>query len=160
MLMAAYADAETVDFWNGLVDPDEARVREFTQDQLTPSNRLLATVNRQLQGLHGFGAGFPQPSWACSVDWTADPFGAGWHAWDPGINVDLEIPRMRRPFEGMDLFLCGEVFSHVQGWVEGALCSSELMLQEHFGLPRAPWIPADYGLGPARASACGQSTTT
>ena len=31
-----------------------------------------------------------------------------------------------------------------QGWVEGALQSTELMLQERFGLPRAgPWPPDD-----------------
>jgi glyoxylate carboligase len=39
-------------------------------------------------------------------------------------------------------------YSGNQGWVEGALTTTEKMVQEHFGLAwPADWLPTDYYLG-------------
>jgi hypothetical protein len=38
--------------------------------------------------------------------------------------------------------VCGEAYSRNQGWVEGALETTELMLQEHFDLKRPTWFTA------------------
>jgi hypothetical protein len=35
-----------------------------------------------------------------------------------------------------------------QGWAEGALQTAEHVLQDHLGLPRPTWLPADAWLGP------------
>jgi hypothetical protein len=43
--------------------------------------------------------------------------------------------------------ICSEAYSGQQGWVEGAFCVAERMLQEQFGLSRPSWLPADYYLG-------------
>jgi len=57
------------------------------------------------------------------------------------------MPFMRRPVPGESVHVCGEAYSTQQGWVEGAFCTAEKMLQEHFGLKRPDWLPADYYLG-------------
>jgi hypothetical protein len=38
------------------------------------------------------------------------------------------------------VFICGEAYSHGQGWVEGALETAEAMLQGHFGLRPPPYL--------------------
>jgi hypothetical protein len=43
--------------------------------------------------------------------------------------------------------ICGEAYSDQQGWVEGALCVAERMLQEHFGLKWPKWLDPNYYLG-------------
>ena len=56
---------------------------------------------------------------------------------------------IRRPFPDLPVFVCGEAFSRMQGWIEGALMSVEKTLESSpFNLSRPAWIPADYDLGP------------
>ncbi len=57
------------------------------------------------------------------------------------------MPDMRQPHVGESIHICGEAYSDQQGWVEGAFCVAEKMLQEHYGLTRPNWIPEDYYLG-------------
>ncbi len=45
------------------------------------------------------------------------------------------------------VFLCGEAYSSDQGWAEGAVNTAETVLQDHFGLPRAPWVHTIYDFG-------------
>jgi hypothetical protein len=54
---------------------------------------------------------------------------------------------MRKPLETESIHICGEAYSDQQGWVEGAFCVAEKMLQEHFGLQRPTWLSKDYYLG-------------
>ena len=42
--------------------------------------------------------------------------------------------------------ICGEAYSNAQGWVEGALCTAESVLEEFYHLPRITGLPADYPL--------------
>ena len=70
-------------------------------------------------------------------DWGDDPYGGGYHAWGGGYQVPAPwtvAKRMRRPFDDVPVHICGEAYSDQQAWVEGALCTAELMLQEHFGM--------------------------
>jgi monoamine oxidase len=85
------------------------------------------------------------PQWflAAYKDWSIDPFGGGWNFWAPRVDVKATMERMRQPFVDEDIFIIGEAYSGVQGWVEGALTTAEKVLREHFGLPRAPWQPPD-----------------
>jgi hypothetical protein len=57
------------------------------------------------------------------------------------------MPYMRGPYADEHIHIVGEAYSDQQGWVEGALCVAELMLEEHFGLTRPSWIPDSYDLG-------------
>lgn len=80
-------------------------------------------------------------------DWGIDPFGGGWNFWAPMVEVKAMMERMRRPMDDEDIFIIGDGYSGAQGWVEGALTTTEKVLQEHLELPPAPWQPADYYLG-------------
>jgi monoamine oxidase len=44
-----------------------------------------------------------------------------------------------QPVSDAPVFICGESYSHAQGWVEGALATAEDMLQHHLGLLPPDW---------------------
>jgi hypothetical protein len=54
---------------------------------------------------------------------------------------------MREPLRGEGIYICGEAYSGQQGWVEGALCVAEQMLQQQFGALRPAKLDKDYYLG-------------
>jgi hypothetical protein len=45
------------------------------------------------------------------------------------------MPAIVNPVAGLPVYICGEAYSHEQGWAEGALQTAELMLTRYFGLP-------------------------
>ena len=57
------------------------------------------------------------------------------------------MPKIRKPVDNEEVYICGEAYSINQGWVEGALQTAELMLDEHFGLKPPKWLPSDYNFG-------------
>ncbi|HYO59946.1 FAD-dependent oxidoreductase, partial [Archangium sp.] len=100
-----------------------------------------------LAELHGVEE-VPRPYTSSHSDWTKDPYGAAWHAWAPGVHLDKLIPAIRKPVDGVPLYICGEAFSGFQGWVEGALWSAEHVLEDYFDLDRPSWLSKDYFIGP------------
>ena len=74
--------------------------------------------------------------WEGSVEFNLKPsqqFGYGVHQWAIGANDRQVIKDLVEPLD--NLFTCGEAFSDYQGWVEGALRSSDLVMQQGFDLP-------------------------
>ena len=54
----------------------------------------------------------------------------------------LVTPQLRirlHPIEGEDVYVCGEAWSNVQGWVQGALNTSETLVQK-LGLKWPKWL--------------------
>lgn len=91
----------------------------------------------------------PEPYYAHFQNWTKDPWGAGWHGWTAGHNEVELIPRILQPLPDEHVYLCGECYSNVQGWVQGALNTSEVMLQKKLGLAYPKWLsPGGTWLGP------------
>ena len=103
-----------------------------------------------MQDLHfgESGGTIPEPIDQAFQDWMKYPYDGAWHLWKPGFQSWNEIPKVRNPIQGLDLFICGEAFSTLQGWVEGAVNTAERMLEDHYQLPRASWIDDNYDLGP------------
>jgi monoamine oxidase len=108
---------------------------------------MIQAAQAQLKEMHNQYY-IPEPYTAMYHDWTDEPFGAGWHAWKAGFKYWEIMPKMRRPLPTENVYICGEAYSNNQGWVEGALQTAELMLEEYFGLKRPDWLPRDYDLGP------------
>ncbi|MDF6043450.1 FAD-dependent oxidoreductase [Streptomyces sp. JH14] len=108
---------------------------------------LVDEAQRQLRELHGPDARIPEPTSAYFQDWVQDPYGAAYHFWQVGAKSWEIMPRMRHPVPGANLYVCGDGWSTGQGWVYGALTQAELMLEEHFGLPRPTWLSPDVYLG-------------
>ena len=82
----------------------------------------------------------PEPYYAHFQNWTKEPWGAGWHAFTAGNNDNLLIPQILQPLPEENIFICGECWSNVQGWVQGALNTSEVMLETKLGLAPPTWL--------------------
>jgi monoamine oxidase len=118
---------------HGLAGDDEwARYADDTTE------RLVREAQLQLSELHGITV--PEPYAAASRNWTADPFGGALCMWNAGTRSELLVEKILQPVEGIPVYVCGESFSRSQGWVEGALETSELLLQRHLGLTAPTWL--------------------
>ena len=108
---------------------------------------MVKEAMAQIREMHGQAQAIPDPYVTWFKNWTEDPYGGGYHAWKAGVDVKSVMVNMRKPDPNESIHVCGEAYSDQQGWVEGALCVAEKMLEEHFGLVRPAWIPASYKLG-------------
>jgi monoamine oxidase len=154
LLLAGYTDMDPVTFWEPLDGEQRFAPRATAHLSLadiasvsspTAPNVMVLEAVSQLEQLHGVT--IPKPFVAWYRDWTDDPFGGGYHAWQPGISVKDVMEYMRRPDPNEAVHICGEAYSDQQGWVEGALCVAERMLQQHFGLKWPTWLDSNYYLG-------------
>ena len=84
---------------------------------------------------------------AAYQNWGHDPYGGGWNFWAPAVDVRDVMETMRQPFAGEELYVIGEAYSGSQGWVEGALTTTERTLQDKLGLAPPPWQPKGYYMG-------------
>jgi monoamine oxidase len=153
VLMASYNDGGSVEFWAGLTrDKERYRPPDAAcppgvpvPDPTAPedaSAALVAELQNQLRELHGLStlespdASDIVPPYAVKFrDWTADPFGGGWHFWKIGARSKEIAARMRQPAAPHPVYVCGEAWSHQQGWVEGALETADDLLENVLGLP-------------------------
>jgi monoamine oxidase len=163
LFLGSYNDMRTVTFWKTLEDNSSqnsnkllfqpkptARVSESQFDaellSVQATKPMVDETLNQIRELHG-REDIPAPYVTWYKDWSLDPYGGGYHAWKARYNIKEVMPYMRNPIPYEDIHICGEAYSDQQGWVEGAFCVAENMLQEYFGLKRPQWIPMDYYLG-------------
>src|ERR1043166_9261375 len=106
----------------------------------TATEAMVERAHAQLMEMHGVKYA-PGPYHAHFVDWTVDPFGGGWHQFKSGSRENEYIPYMQHPMEEESIFVVGECRSDGQGWVQGALNTSEAMLQDRLGLTWPDWLP-------------------
>jgi monoamine oxidase len=171
LLMATYDDARAVDFWQGLVPPEDeweqgraelhAAVSELTADARIAAlpdppphlhkatDEMLSHARTQLALLHDVPeAEIPPAVVGGFADWGFDPFGGGWNFWAPQVDVRDVMQRIKVPLgKDRSVYVVGEAYSGSQGWVEGALTATEVVLETYLGLQRPSWLPADYYLG-------------
>jgi monoamine oxidase len=100
---------------------------------------MVEEVHRQLLELHGNPPNVPAPYAAAYRDWGEDPFGGGANFWPVGVKSYAVTEAMVQPDERYPVYVCGDCYSHGQGWVEGALGTAELMLQGRLGLNKPEW---------------------
>jgi hypothetical protein len=62
------------------------------------------------------------------------------------MNIDAKIVREKiiKPNADMDIYIIGSAYSSQQGWAEGALITSEYMLQKYFNLTPIPGVGINY----------------
>ena len=101
--------------------------------------RMVEEVHRQLVELHGNPPNVPLPYSAAYRDWGDDPYGGGANFWPVGVKSYDVSTRIIQPKPPLPVYICGECYSHAQGWVEGSLATAEEMLQAHLGVPRPAW---------------------
>ncbi|MBC5810632.1 MAG: FAD-dependent oxidoreductase [Candidatus Eremiobacteraeota bacterium] len=158
LLMASYNDLSTLPFWKVFEndpafrgrnpgEPTNPDVLNVLPQHHPATTGMVEMAQLLIAEVHGMRT-LPTPYTAVFQDWTEDPFGAGWHAWKAGVDFRHTMKRIRKPIDDWPVYICGEAYSFNQGWVEGALQTAELMLEEHFGLNRPTWLAKDYSLGP------------
>lgn len=99
---------------------------------------MVREAHRQLMQMHGLSEHAEAlPMAAAYRDWGEDPFGGGANFWPVGVDSLQVAQAVVQPRTDVPVFICGEAYSHAQGWVEGALATAEDMLQRCWGLPPA-----------------------
>ncbi len=157
--LTIYCDYANINFWSGLQSTgdkfDSPMQREYSskcpQTIYPASNKVVETATKFFQQI--FNTHYvPGPSLTSARIWegttlfsapASDQFGYGVHQWALGANDREVIADLVEPLP--DLYTCGEAYSDYQGWVEGALRSSDLVLDK-FGLSRFSQVfEAEYG---------------
>ncbi len=148
-----YDDGRDLEYWAGLrerLPHGGDHVRHYTaaerghgewKDHEAPALMVLE-VHRQLLEMHGVQqrGDIPLPYAAAYRDWGEDPYGGGANFWHLHVDSEQVARDILRPKPGVPVFVCGEAYSHQQGWVEGALRTADDMLVKYFGLELPAWL--------------------
>ncbi|WP_158529639.1 flavin monoamine oxidase family protein [Parvibium lacunae] len=155
LLLASYADMQATSFW-GVLERDTVFTSppNWNQTGAEGGADATGTMTRMAQGMLQqvfVSPDNPNPTPTTLLaahyqDWSQDPYGAGFHAWAAHYKAWEVMQNVRWPMRDRNIFICGEAYSNAQGWVEGAYCTAESILEEFFGLPRLTGVPADYPL--------------
>lgn len=153
--MASYSDEHYVDFWRPLArrfsggsaaaQPNFCRLGSLTKNQEEDLRSwgvpkgLVRKALSQLCNVHGVKS-VPEPVLAYAKDWSDEFTYGGWHTWNPGTRAHKVMGLLRAPLPG--LHICGEAYSGEQGWIEGALKSTELAMLS-LELPPPRWWTKD-----------------
>ena len=129
----AYSDMRNVGTWRALAKPGADGFAS-----LDGNSALAREVHREATNV--LGKVDLAPLAARFQDWSADPYGGGWHYYARGHDGLEDSAAMLNPLPGRNLYVCGEAYSLDQGWVEGALERAEAVLQRHFGLSAPLWL--------------------
>ncbi len=119
-----YADGQDSEYFEGLQNPADGGVSK----RLCATPQLTEEVHHQLEELHG--RDLPEPTGFLYKRWASEYFGGAYHTWDPGSKPWEVTEEMVQPLgPDVPLFVAGEAYSTTQGWMEGALETSEKVLE-------------------------------
>ena len=148
LLMASYTDGRYVTFWDGVDHGDlftgnpnpwvasEPGSPYWGKQPITVA--MKDEIQRQLKVVHQLD-NIPDPYTAAWRDWGEDPFGGAWNTWNIGVKAPDVMNAILQPDPTTPLLIVGSAYSHWQGWVEGALETAEMALQQKYQLPPPPW---------------------
>lgn len=140
--LTIYCDYSNTNYWKGLQNVGPLFDSELQKEHSKPPQVLFAASQavvdqamkqfKQLFNTHGV----PTPVMTSYRDWDGeDNFGYAYHQW--GLNTDDKkvISRMTKLVPEETIYSCNEAWSDMQGWVNGSLRSTDLVLAE-FGLKK------------------------
>ncbi|WP_366657929.1 FAD-dependent oxidoreductase [Fodinicurvata sp. EGI_FJ10296] len=143
LMMASYCDGREKNFWVPLTGNRHgslAGIIDLRNHEDLSITNMVRTVQDQLRSIHAINY-IPEPYVAAYANWSAEPFGGGWNSWNIGARSWEVKAGMLKPFDDMPVYVCGEAYSNQQGWVEGALQTTEEVLVKKLGLPATGWLP-------------------
>jgi monoamine oxidase len=158
-VMLIYDDGSDLDYWAGLrsrdrnepyVAADAAAPIPHTPlpswDEHTAPKLMVDEAHRQLLVMHGLSgrADIPAPYAAAYRDWGEDPFGGGANFWHLHVDSAKIFTEILQPKPPVPVYICGEAYSHDQGWVEGPLATADAMLERHFELKSPAWLQGNH----------------
>lgn len=138
--LTIYCDYSNSKYWQGLqnVGPlfDSPQQRENSKEPQTifaASQAVVDEALKQLKSLFNID-NIPTPVMTSYRNWDGeDNFGYAYHQWGLNSNDREIIQRMITPIDFEQIYSCNEAWSDMQGWVNGSLRSTDLVLKE-FGL--------------------------
>ncbi|TYC61734.1 FAD-dependent oxidoreductase [Rhodobacterales bacterium] len=153
-ILASYDDERYTGFWQQLELPTGVnRTIPISENYEPLSNGAAAPIEMQrmlalqLAQVHyhpnnvttGYQTILNSITEAYYMDWSLNPFGAGYHAWAAHYDICEVMNEIRRPLANVDnsvpaqnVFLVGSAYSNDQAWVEGAFCTTESVLIDYF----------------------------
>lgn len=117
------------------------RLRDNWNNHRAPYEMVME-MHRQIKRMHDIQYA-PHPIDAAYMDWSVDPYGGGVHFWNRGYKSWEVLHSITQPVDDFPCYICGEAYSTNQTWVEGALQTAEIVLQNHLGLKKPKWITAN-----------------
>jgi monoamine oxidase len=132
LLLATYNDTLDTSYWEGLTAGPPFAGQQPTDvdphwlDQV-PSALMVQQIQAQLAELHPLT--IPEPYSAAWMDWSQDPYGGAFNTWNVGVDAETVAASILQPDPSVPLYICGEAYSHDQGWVEGALDTGEQVVE-------------------------------
>jgi monoamine oxidase len=152
-VVLVYDDGRDREYWRGLLKKRGAadefgklhklateRAERQWNENAAPRH-LVEEAHRQLLEMHKVRhrLDIPKPYAAACRDWGEDPYGGGVNFWRVGVDSRQVAKKILQPKKDQDVpvFICGESYSHDQGWVEGALkTADDVLALKPFDLPK------------------------
>jgi hypothetical protein len=132
-VVGLYCDAPWAAYWAALVDEDENwRPGEQIRPSMNVGHGLRETLAMWIQRMFELQHSPTIMEWGIR-DWGSPPFDAGIHLWRPGMDSE-EIMRDLSSFalckkSTAQVSICGEAYSDVQGFLEGAIRSANRVVE-------------------------------
>lgn len=140
--LTIYCDYNNTNYWQGLqnVGPlfDSELQKEHSQAPQTLFAASLAVVHEAIKQFKElFKTHYvPEPILTSYRNWDGeDNFGYAYHQWALNTDDKEVIQRMTKLVADEEIYSCNESWSDMQGWVNGSLRSTDLVLAE-FGLQK------------------------
>jgi hypothetical protein len=135
LLMASYCDTLNPSYWEGLSSgPPFPTQGPPSPDphwaEQAPSTAMVAEIQRLLALMYPNTVTIPEPYSAAWMDWSQDPYGGAFNTWNVGVQPDQVATAILQPDPTVPLYVCGEAYSHDQGWVEGAFDTAEQVVEK------------------------------
>jgi len=136
--LTIYCDYNNTNFWQGLqnVGPLFTSKRQKEQSEKEPQVLFAASQAVVDEAIKQFKQLFkthvvPQPVMTSYRNWDGeDHFGYAYHQWGLNTNDREVTKRMIKPIDDEHIYTCNEAWSDMQGWVNGSLRSTDLVLAE------------------------------
>jgi monoamine oxidase len=144
LVLVSYASSAAEEYWRSLEDGERYDDLQGSVDLTDPrqpqaggprqaSKVMALEAHRQFMEAIGVDDA-PMPYYAHFQNWTKDPWGGGWHFYQSGFDQNEIIELARQPVSDQPVYIMGECWSHIQGWVQGAVNTAESVLQCKIGL--------------------------
>ena len=129
--LTSYSELEEADFWSTLQrlgQKFDSSLQREHPELLPASKPLLKEFIEQLKKVFNTDD-IPEVLLTSYRSWDGKNNQYGVHLWGLGVDDREIMKKAAKPMENKNLYLCNEAWSGYQGWVEGALMSTEKVLQ-------------------------------
>ncbi|MFC4634501.1 flavin monoamine oxidase family protein [Dokdonia ponticola] len=140
--LTIYCDYNNTNYWQGLQNVGPLFTSKLQKEHSKDPQVLFAASQAVVdEAIKQFKQLFkthvvPQPVMTSYRNWDGeDNFGYAYHQWGLNTNDREVTKRMIKPVHDEAIYTCNEAWSDMQGWVNGSLRSTDLVLAE-FGLQK------------------------